>query len=87
MKSGGAEGVVYVQVIMKNRSIELVKAAQLDELIASHSLLAFRRLNGWAIIGRDAVRGTGGAYRGPERRIKGRREVSPLPEGHCWKGE
>jgi hypothetical protein len=77
------EELVYVRVIMKNRAIELVKVARLDELIDSHSLLAFRRLDGWAIIGRDAIRGAGGDYRGPERRVSGRRHEHSQEQRHC----
>ena len=74
---------MYVRVIMKNRAVELVKAARLDELIDSHALLAFRRQDGWAIIGRDAIRGAGGDYRGPERRMSGRRHEHSQEQRHC----
>jgi hypothetical protein len=47
---------------------DMVKPFLLDELIASKRVKRFRRSDGWAIIGIDAVRGKGGSYRGPERR-------------------
>ncbi len=47
---------------------DMVKAATLDLLIALRQISQFERTDGWAIVGRDHLRGDGGNYRGPERR-------------------
>jgi hypothetical protein len=50
-------------------SVENVDARDLRRLIASGSVLAFRRSEQWVKIGSDPVRGDGGReYDGPERR-------------------
>jgi len=47
----------------------VVRADELQELIQSGKLLAFRRDDDeWVRIGVDPIRGIGGGYRGPERR-------------------
>lgn len=50
-------------------SVEKVDARDLKRLIASGSVLAFRRAQCWVKIGSEPVRGDGGLeYDGPERR-------------------
>ena len=50
-------------------TVEKVDARDLKRLIASGSILAFRRSERWVKIGADPVRGDGGhEYDGPERR-------------------
>ncbi|RII24957.1 MAG: hypothetical protein CXR31_15625 [Geobacter sp.] len=47
----------------------VVRADELQELIQSGKVLAFRRSDDeWVKIGVDPIRGTGGRYKGPERR-------------------
>ena len=47
----------------------VVRAEELQELIQSGKVLAFRRNDDeWVKIGVDPVRGAGGNYKGPERR-------------------
>ncbi len=47
----------------------VVRADELQELIQTKKILAFRRLDEeWVKIGVDEVRGNGGNYKGPERR-------------------
>jgi hypothetical protein len=48
---------------------DLVKDHMLDMLLEKNKVASFKRGNGWAVVGRDPIRGKGGmAYRGPERR-------------------
>jgi hypothetical protein len=61
-----------IRVIYKNSVSHTINASKLDELIVSGKVAAFRRSDFWAIIGVTSIRGTGGAYNGPERR---RREL------------
>ncbi len=59
---------------------------KLDELISTGRIKAFRRSSGWVIIGHDALRGEGGQYSGPERRVKGKRTCITCPDmvvGKC----
>ncbi|MSM38434.1 MAG: hypothetical protein GJT30_02245 [Geobacter sp.] len=47
----------------------LVRAEELQEMIQTGKILSFRRNEDeWVRIGVDPIRGTGGKYRGPERR-------------------
>jgi hypothetical protein len=58
-----------IPVMSHYDSVENVDARDLKRLIASGSVLAFRRSERWVKIGADPVRGDGGCnYDGPERR-------------------
>lgn len=60
-----------MRILVKYKDLKsgVVRADELQELIQSEKLLAFRRDDDeWVRIGLDPVRGTGGRYRGPERR-------------------
>jgi len=58
-----------IPVMSHYDSVENVDARDLKRLIASGSVLAFRRAEQWVKIGSDPVRGEGGNdYDGPERR-------------------
>jgi len=59
---------------------DMVKASQLDRLIESGRIRAFKRQEGWAVPGRDPIRGQGGgdAYLGRDRRNRDLRD-RPLP--------
>jgi signal transduction histidine kinase len=61
---------MFVKVIYKNNEYDTVKPILLDELITSGQIDKFLRSEGWATIGIDPVRGTGGYYSGPDRRHK-----------------
>jgi hypothetical protein len=48
---------------------DLVKHTTLDQLLAQNSIASFKRSSGWAVVGRDPLRGSSSeSYRGPERR-------------------
>jgi len=58
-----------IPVMSHYDSVENVDARDLNCLIASGSVLAFRRSECWVKIGAEPVRGDGGhEYNGPERR-------------------
>ena len=59
---------MMVRIRYPDGRYDLVKAAMLDLLINLRQINQFERSDGWAIIGRDPLRGEGGGYRGPERR-------------------
>ena len=62
------EGVM-IQVLFKSGDIDRVDARSLDRMVSEHELLCFRRQDGVAIIGRDAIRSNRpDEYCGPERR-------------------
>lgn len=57
-----------IEVCRKNYTYDLVEDQMLDELIEREEIVAFRRSDGWAIIGEDRLRETYQKYSGPERR-------------------
>lgn len=58
-----------IEVILHNNKSVLVPFRALDRLIVARDIQAFKRSAGWVVIGRDAIRGKGGSYKGPERRL------------------
>jgi hypothetical protein len=60
---------MLVQVIYQDdKRCGAVHRSRLEFLIRSGLLFAFRRAEGWVIVEKDPVRGSGGNYTGPERR-------------------
>jgi hypothetical protein len=60
---------MMIRVMYNDGSFDMVKQIILDQLLERSKVASFKRTNGWAIVGRDPVRGIGGlAYSGPERR-------------------
>jgi hypothetical protein len=57
-----------IAIVGKNFQEKRVDEHVLDSLIASDKLIAFYRSDGWAVIGKDAVRQRHTCYRGQERR-------------------
>jgi signal transduction histidine kinase len=76
---------MYVKVIYKNNEYDTVKPILLDELITSGQIDKFLRSEGWATIGIDPIRGTGGYYSGPDRRHKS--EFESLNDDDKTKGQ
>lgn len=62
-----------IRVIYAGNWSGTVKDYQLEGLIIKGEIVAFHRASGWATIGRDPLRGSGGNYAGPERRRDGQR--------------
>ena len=67
-----ARDSMLIKVIYVDNTAGVVKASSLDQLIKKGKIVAFRRSEGWAKVGRDPVRGSSGGYTGPERRINSR---------------
>jgi PAS domain S-box-containing protein len=59
---------MLIDVVYNDNKHDMVDPFLLDELITSGKIKKFLRSEGWAIIGSDPIRGTGGLYKGPERR-------------------
>ena len=61
---------MMIRVMYSDGRFDLVKPATLDQLLAQNNLASFKRSSGWAVVGRDPIRGSAdAAYRGPERRV------------------
>jgi hypothetical protein len=61
-----------IKVIYIDNSAGVVNPSTLEQLIVTGKLVAFRRSEGWAKVGRDPLRGNGSRYEGPERRVSTR---------------
>jgi diguanylate cyclase (GGDEF)-like protein/PAS domain S-box-containing protein len=61
---------MLIKVMYQNNEYGKVNPFLLDELIASGKIKKFLRSEGWATISIDPIRGTGGHYKGLERRIE-----------------
>ncbi len=61
---------MMIRVMYSDGRFDLIKQCMLDQMLDGNRLASFKRADGWAVVGRDPIRGTGGAvYRGPDRRI------------------
>ena len=45
-----------------------VNSEELDDMIRRRLIVAFRRSHEWVRVGSGYIRGTGGPYKGPDRR-------------------
>jgi hypothetical protein len=61
-----------IKVIFIDNTAGVVKSSSLEQFIDAGKIVAFRRSEGWAKVGRDPMRGNGGRYEGPERRVPAR---------------
>ena len=60
---------MMIRVMYNDGKYDVVKQSMLDLLLASSKVTGFLRSSGWAIVGRDSIRGAGmDFYNGPERR-------------------
>jgi|Deesub1362A_J573_1020465.scaffolds.fasta_scaffold00956_12 hypothetical protein len=60
---------MLIRIRYRDGRYDMVKPFILDRLIAERSIEGFHRSEGWVTIGRDRIRGDGGEYHGPERRV------------------
>jgi hypothetical protein len=61
---------MMIRVMYSDGRFDLVKQVMLDQLLEKNRVASFKRANGWAVVGRDPVRGAGGiAYQGQDRRV------------------
>jgi len=70
-KTERRSGAMAVLVHFKNNTCAFVPNHELDDLITSDIIIAFKRETGWVDIGKDRLRRkrAEGAYAGPERRV------------------
>ena len=60
---------MMIRVMYTDGGFDIVKPALLNNLLAENALISFKRTDGWAVVGRDAMRtATRSDYQGPERR-------------------
>ena len=60
---------MMIRVMYSDGRFDLVKHTVLDQLLERNKVASFKRSSGWAVVGRDPLRGKGGiSYRGPDRR-------------------
>jgi hypothetical protein len=59
---------MLIRVIYQSDKHDMVKPFILDSLISENKIKKFLRSDGWATIGTDRLRGTGGPFNGFERR-------------------
>lgn len=60
---------MLIRIMYTNGRFDFVKPGLLDRLIDQERLATFKRQGGWAVIGRDPLRGGQDPdYPGPERR-------------------
>lgn len=59
---------MLIQVVFADKQIGIVSQDDLDRQIDNGSVAAFRRQEGWVIIGRDQVRNGNRPFDGHERR-------------------
>jgi hypothetical protein len=57
-----------IPVYFSDGSSGVVSSTELEVMIKSKRILAFRRYGEWVRVNDDAIRGSGGNYIGPERR-------------------
>lgn len=61
---------MMIRVMYSDGRFDVVKQSVLDQLLERNRIASFKRSSGWAVIGRDPVRGVGGfSYPGGDRRM------------------
>ena len=68
---GDDMAVTYVNVRYTKENYGITPRRLLDELIAANKIIQFYRESEkkWVTVGTDPIRGMGGVYAGPERRL------------------
>jgi hypothetical protein len=59
---------MFIRVLYIDKTSGTVAGSQLEALLATGKIAAFRRSSGWVDVRHDPIRGTGGDYHSPERR-------------------
>lgn len=60
---------MMIRVMYSDGRFDVVKQTTLDQLLERNRVASFKRSSGWAVVGRDPLRGTGvHSYSGPDRR-------------------
>ena len=70
-----------ILVRYNNEIFSIVQNDELDDLIASNKIIAFKRSSGWVDISRDPLRGKGSptGYAGVERRGRRKEGLAYVP--------
>ena len=70
-----------ILVRFKNEIFSIVQNYELDDLIASNKIIAFKRSSGWVDLSRDPLRGKGSPkeYKGVERRGRSGEGLACVP--------
>ncbi len=58
-----------IRVIHNDKYAGTVRASELGKMIDTGKIAAFCRKDGWVIVAKHIIRGYGGTYAGPERRM------------------
>ncbi|MEJ2471191.1 MAG: hypothetical protein P8Y96_08720 [Desulfuromonadales bacterium] len=60
---------MFIRVVYTDGRHDMVKPELLDYLLGKNKVTKFKRYNGWAVVGNDAIRtGSSNGYCGEERR-------------------
>ena len=60
---------MMIRVFYTDGTFDMVKPKMLDYLLDKKKIKRFKRSNGWAVVGKDAIRsGSSNSYWGEERR-------------------
>jgi len=60
---------MLIAVIFSDNSPGYARPEDLSEMILNRKIIFFRRSGQWVKVGFEPVRGEGGEYKGPDRRI------------------
>ena len=61
---------MLIRVMYNDGRFDMIKPNTLDDLLAKRTVTSFKRLTGWAVVGRDPIRNSARSrYRGTERRL------------------
>lgn len=63
---------MIIRVMFNDLHYDYLKDVILDEFIRTNQIVKiYRNSEGWIVVGKDHIRGDGGTYTGPERRMSG----------------
>lgn len=67
-----------MKVVFQDNRENIIDSRLLNEMMTVKMIKMFMRSGGWAVVGIDPVRGSGGDYTGPDRRgLYGMTEEKP----------
>lgn len=71
---------MLIRVMYTNGKFDMVKPKLLEELLENKQISSFKRSEGWAVVGRDAIRrkpSTSDQFNGIERRLSDDSSIVP----------
>ena len=61
---------MMIRVMYSDGRFDMVKPSLLEKLLKEEAITSFKRASGWAVVGRDPIRGDDQTdYHGTERRV------------------